>query len=99
MTKRLGRSLVTRSIAIALTIVGLLSPSTMAHPGSGIAVDRQGQIYFLDTGSGLWRIDSQGRVSQLSRLLYHWLAIDDGSRFMNTTLPRERSARSQESAL
>jgi len=59
----------------------------MAHPGSGIAVDRQGQIYFLDTGSGLWRIDSQGRVSQLSKLLFHWLAIDDGSRFMNTTLP------------
>src|SRR5215475_628828 len=87
MTKRPGRSLVTPSIAIALTIVGLLSPSTMAHPGSGIAVDRHGQIYFLDTGSGLWRIDSQGRASQLSRLLYHWLAIDEGSRFANTTLP------------
>src|SRR5215470_4463130 len=70
MTKRLGRSLLTPSIAIALTIVGLLSPSSMAHPGSG-----------------LWRIDSQGRVSQLSKLLFHWLAMDDGSRFMNTTLP------------
>src|SRR5262245_41419280 len=87
MTKKLRRSLAIPLSAVALILVSLVSPSTMAHPGSGIAVDRHGQIYFLDTGSGLWRIDSQGRVSRLSRLRYHWLAIDDGSRFASTKLP------------
>jgi sugar lactone lactonase YvrE len=59
----------------------------MAHPGAGIAVDRAGQIYFLDTGSGLWRIDRLGRLTHLSTTLFHWLAIDEDNRFANTRLP------------
>jgi SMP-30/gluconolaconase/LRE-like protein len=58
----------------------------MAHPGSGIAVDRLGQVYFLDTGSGLWKIDAQGRLTHLSGTRFHWLAIDANNRFANTTL-------------
>jgi hypothetical protein len=50
-------------------------------------VDRAGQVYFLDTGSGLWRIDTRGRLSHLSRTLFHWLAIDENNRFANTQLP------------
>src|SRR5215813_163934 len=86
MTTSLERSAVTLLTALALT-VGFLSTSIMAHPGSGIAVDRHGQIYFLDTGSGLWRIDTQGRATHRSSLLYHWLALDENSRFANTSLP------------
>jgi len=86
MTRSLERSAVTLLTALALT-VGFLSTSIMAHPGSGIAVDRHGQIYFLDTGSGLWRIDTQGRATHRSSLLYHWLALDENSRFANTSLP------------
>jgi len=67
-------------------MLGLFS-STAAHPGSGIAVDRHGQIYFLDTGSGLWRIDTQGGLTHLSGVLSHWMAIDEKSRFGSTRLP------------
>jgi hypothetical protein len=62
----------------------LVSGSTTAHPGAGIAVDRAGQIYFLDTGSGLWKIDRAGRLTHLSRTLFHWLALDEDNRFANT---------------
>lgn len=85
MTNR--RGLETFLIALILLVAGSVPPSIMAHPGSGIAVDRQGQIYFLDTGSGLWRIDSQGNATNLSKTLFHWLAIDDNDRFVNSRLP------------
>src|SRR5438128_8215286 len=63
-----------------------LSTSVTAHPGSGIAVDRLGQVYFLDTGSGLWKIDTRGGLTHLSGTLFHWLAIDENNRFANTRL-------------
>jgi sugar lactone lactonase YvrE len=76
-----------KRLVLILSAAGLISASTMAHPGAGIAVDRLGQVYFLDTGSGLWRIDTRGRLTHLSRTLFHWLAIDQNSRFANTQLP------------
>ncbi|HSE25012.1 MAG TPA: hypothetical protein VLB68_25350, partial [Pyrinomonadaceae bacterium] len=52
-----------------------------------IAVDRSGQVYFLDTGSGLWRIDTRGNLTHLSKTLFHWLAIDGNDRFAHSRLP------------
>src|SRR5438046_8564627 len=63
-----------------------LSTSVTAHPGSGIAVDRLGQVYFLDTGSGLWKIDPRGGLTHLSGTLFHWLALDENNRFSNARL-------------
>lgn len=70
-------------------LVCLLSASALAHPGSGIAIDRLGQIYFLDTGSGLWRIDARGAVTHLSPMRNHWLAIDTGDAFTKNRLPAD----------
>ena len=72
---------------ILILVAVCLSTSVTAHPGSGIAVDRLGQVYFLDTGSGLWKIDGRGKLTKLSGLLPHWLAIDANNRFANTPLP------------
>lgn len=85
MTKKLERGVRTL-LTLALVLV-VLPASIMAHTGSGITVDRLGQIYFLDTGSGLWRIDTRGRLTHLSRVLSHWLAVDEESRFARSTLP------------
>lgn len=74
-------------VALALAIMGLRTDSIMAHPGSGIAVDRQGQVYFLDTGSGLWKIDRQGKVTHLSEIKFHWLAVDANNLFASGRLP------------
>lgn len=78
---------VTLFMALALAIAGLLAAPIKAHPGSGIAVDRRGQVYFLDTGSGLWKIDTEGRVTQLSKIKFHHLALDTNDLFANGRIP------------
>ena len=70
-------------------LVCLFSTLTLAHPGSGIVVDRLGQVYFLDTGSGLWKIDTRGGLTHLSPLRNHWLAIDERSGFTQSRLPTD----------
>jgi sugar lactone lactonase YvrE len=73
------------TIVLVITLLGTIL--TYAHPGSGIVVDQLGQIYFLDTGSGLWKIDTRGGLSHLSPLRNHWLAIDAKNGFDQARLP------------
>jgi hypothetical protein len=75
-----------RRLVLIFVATCLLSATISAHPGAGIAVDHRGDVYFLDTGSGLWKIDTRGRLSHLSNTLFHWLAIDEENRFANTQL-------------
>jgi hypothetical protein len=46
-----------------------------AHPGSGIVVDRKGQVFFADNGGGgaLWKIDTAGKLSRFREGGWHWL--------------------------
>src|SRR5918994_5046344 len=67
----------------------LLAASALAHPGSGILVDRLGQVYFIDTGSGLWKIDTRGALTHLSPLRNHWLAMDPSDRFTQARVPTD----------
>jgi len=76
-------------IVLGVAAAYLLAASAIAHPGSGILVDRLGQVYFLDTGSGLWKIDTKGSLSHLSPLRNHWLAMDPNDRFMQSRLPTD----------
>jgi hypothetical protein len=87
MKKAARTRLVILLIAVAVTMASVLPASIMAHPGSGIAVDQRGQVYFLDTGSGLWRIDTQGGLAHLSRLLNHWLVLDENNLWTTGRLP------------
>src|SRR5215204_3308837 len=65
--------------SIALCV--LLGTSASAHPGSGIVVDRQGQVFFTDTGQGVWKIDGQGNLTHLPASLFHWMTIDEAGYF------------------
>src|SRR5687768_17509123 len=76
-------------IVLAIAATCLLAASAFGHPGSGILVDRLGQIYFIDTGSGLWKIDTRGGLSHLSPLRNHWLAMDPNDRFTAGRLPTD----------
>src|SRR5688572_9741746 len=78
-----------RRIILCLAAVSLLAVSASAHPGSGILVDRLGQVFFIDTGSGLWKIDTKGALTHLSPLRNHWLAMDPADRFTAATLPTD----------
>lgn len=78
-----------RRLILSLAAVFLLAVSTVAHPGSGILVDRLGQVFFIDTGSGLWKIDTKGALTHLSPLRNHWLAMDPNDRFTGSVLPTD----------
>ena len=73
----------------SVTVMFVLVSSAFAHPGSGILVDRLGQIFFIDTGSGLWKMDTKGGLSHLSPLKNHWLAMDPNDRFSQANLPTD----------
>ena len=78
-----------RRMIVCIAAVCLLAGSAPGHPGSGILVDRLGQIYFIDTGSGLWKINTKGVPSNLSPLRNHWLAMDPNDRFTQSRLPTD----------
>ena len=47
-----------------------------AHPGSGIVVDQAGQVFFTDTGEGIWKIDEKGGLTLVSKQALHWMTSD-----------------------
>jgi hypothetical protein len=74
-------------VALLGILLFLVANEALAHPGSGIVVDRQGNVYFVDTGSGVWKIDRNGKLTRLSGPAYHWMAMDIDGRLTNVTLP------------
>jgi SMP-30/gluconolaconase/LRE-like protein len=77
-----------RWISALILIAALLFPMpVLAHPGSGIVVDRLGQVYFVDTGSGLWKIDLRGTLIRIAAPRFHWMTIDADDRFAGVRLP------------
>jgi len=72
----LNRSSFVISILITLLLCFLPATKTSAHPGSGVVLDKDGNVYFTDTGKGVWKIDKQGRLSFLPASRFHWMTID-----------------------
>lgn len=70
-----------------LTLACLLPAPAAAHPGSGIVVDRFGQIYFVDMVSGVWKIDAHGALTHIRGPAFHWMTLDATDRFAATRLP------------
>ena len=51
------------TIIITTLVTIAVANSAFAHPGSGIAVDRDGQVYFPQTnGKGTWKVSPKGFV-------------------------------------
>jgi len=71
----------------ALAAALLLPARTDAHPGSGIVVDRQGNIYFVDTGGGVFKIGRSGRLSRVQGPAYPWMAIDLDGKLKDVKMP------------
>jgi hypothetical protein len=60
----------------------------VAHPGSGIVVDAQGNVFFQDSAArAIWKIDPQGKVTaHHDKLGGHWMALDAGGKFARSDL-------------
>jgi sugar lactone lactonase YvrE len=77
-----------KTTIIITTLVTLaVANSALAHPGSGIAVDCEGQVYFTQTnGKGTWKVSPKGELTLISALRDHWLDIDLEGRFSRSKL-------------
>ena len=85
----------TRAFVITiLTIITVcvLANDAQAHPSWGIAVDRQGQIYFSDLET-IWKIDAQGKLdifrAGVSGRHTHELTIDEAGNIYGEELNYE----------
>lgn len=61
--------------------------ATRAHPGSAIGLGRDGRIYFVDTGRGVFETGRDNRLNRLDGPAFHWFAIDKTSRLAKTPWP------------
>lgn len=66
----------TKMILIFILLQVFISPAAPAHPGSGIVADKYGQIYFTDTGKGVWKLGTNGKLTFIPASRFHWMAID-----------------------
>jgi hypothetical protein len=64
-----------------MAVVWLSSLTVSAHPGSGIAVDSQGNVFVGDINRGLLKFTPKGGVSDVLNEAGHWLAVDRERRF------------------
>jgi sugar lactone lactonase YvrE len=73
---------------ILLTILGAASFTAVAHPGSGIVIDAQGNIFFQDSAARtIWKIDPHGKVTaHHDKLGGHWMALDAKGKFARAGL-------------
>lgn len=67
--------------AVATAVVVVSAITAQAHPGASIAIDRQGNVYFVDTARGVWKIDAAGSLTFVGGSGFHWLALDEPNRF------------------
>ena len=76
-------------IRLAMVAVGMsIVPSfAFAHPPSGIAVDGDGNVYFQHVAVGIWKLDSQGKLTLGSGPGYHHIELDPDGRFLSQRWP------------
>ena len=76
-----------RFSTLSLALACLLPTPAIAHPGSGIVVDRLGQVYFVDMVSGIWKLNANGGLTHLPGQAFHWMTLDADGRFGGGQLP------------
>lgn len=77
------------AILAFLLSCGLFALDATAHPGAGIVVNEQGEVFFIHTGKGVGKIDAEGKFSYFHKVSGggHFLAFDAQERFSGQ-LPR-----------
>ena len=73
----MGRSWVGAVLAIS-SLCGLFASEALAHPASGIVVNANGEVFFIDTGHGVCKIDARGKLTYIHKVSGggHFLALD-----------------------
>jgi len=89
-TKRaLGINSVTLILTISAVCV-LFVTLSLAHPGSGIVVNKKGEIFIADLSRGLLKIDAHGKVTTIGQEGGHWLALDETGGFSRVNFEKSK---------
>ena len=68
-------------------LVLAIAQLAFAHPGASIHVTRDGRIFFVDTGGGVFMVDRDGRLVRQRGPAFHWFALDEASHLAKTPWP------------
>jgi hypothetical protein len=72
-------------LAIAFLLVGFFGHAALAHPGTGIVIDKYGNIYFIYTGVGVAKISGDGKLIYIHKATDgHWICLDQEGFFSQT---------------
>jgi hypothetical protein len=72
-------------LAVALLQVGLFNSTAVAHPASGIVVDKYGNVYFIHSGVGVAKISVDGKFIYIHKITDgHWMCLDEKGIFSQT---------------
>lgn len=70
------------NLVMLLSLVGLSFYTASAHPGSGIVVDKYGNVYFTYSGVGVVKISADGNLTYIHKATDgHWLCLDEQGLF------------------
>jgi hypothetical protein len=73
------------SIPVLAALFPIATFIASAHPGSGIVVGEEGNLYFTHTGRGCGKIDPQGKLTYVHKSVGgHWLSLDPDGIFSRT---------------
>src|SRR5580765_1582678 len=70
-----------RMVRILAWVCGGCLALAAAEPGSGIVVDRERQIWFSDSATGVWKVDPRGEVTLQYKHPAQWLGFDLDGRY------------------
>jgi len=69
----------------ALLGLTLICAGLSAHPASGIVVDAEGNVFFIDSRHAVMKIDSGGHLTTIRSISDgHWLTLDQSGSFSNS---------------
>lgn len=71
----------------AIAVAFVLVHSAFAHPGTGIVVDDEGNVYFAHTGACIWKLDTQGKLTRREGPAYHYMIEDAKGAFIGQRWP------------
>jgi len=72
---------ISRGLAV-FTVCGFCATAGFAHPASGIVADAEGQVFFVHTGRGACKIESDGKLTYIhTDTGGHWMALDPERKF------------------
>ncbi|MEK7795760.1 MAG: hypothetical protein AAB353_14580, partial [Candidatus Hydrogenedentota bacterium] len=74
-------------VITVLAVSFVMAPRAFAHPGTGIVVDDQGNVYFSHTGLGIWKVDPQGKLTRREGPGYHYMIEDPKGAFIGQRWP------------